>query len=43
MPVVVSRVVDHRKLIEADLGNPSWKGGCLRLANFINPGEVPCG
>ena len=29
--------------IEADLSDPSCKGGCLRLANYINPGEATCG
>ena len=41
--VAVSRVADHQMRIESDLRDPSWKGGCLRLANNINPGEAACG
>ena len=32
--------------IETDLQNPSWKGlkgGSLRLAHYLNPGEAACG
>ena len=43
MPVAVSRVVDHQMRIEADLRDPSWEGGCLRLAHYLNPGEAACG
>ena len=45
MPVVVSRVtvVDHQMSIEADLRDPSWEGGCLSLAHYLNPGEAVCG
>ena len=43
MPVVVSRVLDHQMSIEADLQDPSWEGGCLCLAHYLNLGEAACG
>ena len=38
-PVVLSRVMDHRLLLEAHLRDTSWKGGCVRSTHHIHPWE----
>ena len=43
MPVAVSRVVITKCWVLAALRDPSWEGGCLRLAHYLNPGEAACG
>ena len=43
MPVAVSRVEDQQMRIKAYLQDPSWEGGCLHLAHYLNPGEAACG
>ena len=39
----LGRVVDLQMLLKTDLQDPSWEGGCVRIAHHLHPGETARG